>query len=1053
MSNNLTLAIERRWRLRAGLGRFVPLLLALHVVVLLAAFFGMALSYTLFLANAGPHLLPHAFFAMGLSLLVAMGVAELLSRWVFHGWIYFGIALATVCAVVVVRLLLGSSPVGGSFFAFVIAEISFALLVRRLRTVALLVFDEFEWGRLSGFFLPIQAAGGIVGALLLLPWVSTGRYESAVWLWAILSLGTVVLTAMAVAKLPRRSTGVVGTFDLPASRWRGILATYPVVGALAVISIVGRIVRYAIQANTFAFFGERVGGAPVSLGLLIVAVVAANAVIVSLFTLSTERISQRIGVGATAMIYAVVRLTLLILWVFVPASWTVALLVSLSWFSLMPGLQLTYVRQVLVLLPKSVIGAVRTLIFIVCTAVGAFVAGLILLFYPTPLDGREAIAWTAVAAAVVVALSLWTALLLRRRWKSAFRGKGLGLEALDESSDAVPAQPAEIEQLLAEEDPESIRIGFFLAARNQHPQRYVKLAQEALPRATTPACRSAALEYLKHVPPEQLAQLLTSDVVQVRARALAAVALHKIPVGIVPVTSRLRDDDTWVQLLACAAAWRLGMGKLAAAAWEGLNLSDIDENGLLEFLEIIRRGAPLETLRVLKQLTRFPSPRVREAAIHTLGLALQGVVEGHADVYEVALRASLHEEPRIRAAAVDLLVASGADNRVEHVARLIEDPSDLVRKAAARGLSQLDLPGIEAAASHLSSLHPWVVESAIWALAASGKPGRDLLDRWFKPRLDDFASSLKLPPCLREEGGIWTPISLAMQNRQRRLLLYLVAALDGMGLDQSALALQQLTRPQLKEVRGHLAQLIRREAPRRYAAVVDKELITTLHDPVDPALYTHHPLVLSYLEQAMKQSIDPFLQQGAQAVWAAIHHKEFPVNRLLFLKGVPYFADLLLEELLVIDEQLHQEAYAKGEIIFKEGSPGDRFYIIWKGSVALTRANQKIATLEQGAYFAEMSLFEEAPRSATATAATNCTLLSLEKQAFQTLVLQRPTILLHICRELSHRLRHRLPHSPPYDACFWQSTLPRSSDLAGGHAVRRDARNLLKTRRPRGVIG
>lgn len=1013
MSNNLTLAIERRWRLRAGLGRFVPLLLALHVVVLIAAFFGMALSYTLFLANAGPHLLPHVFFAMGVALLIAMGVAELFSRWVFQGWVYLGIGVATVFSVVLVRLMLPSSPVGGSFVAFVVAEISFALLVRRLRTVALLLFDEFEWGRLSGFFLPVQAVGGIVGALLLLPWVSTGRYDGAVWLWAILSAGAVILTAMVVGKLPRRSVGAVGAFDLPVSRWRGILFTFPVVGALAVISIVGRIVRYAIQANTFAFFGERVGGAPVTLGLLIVVVVAANAVIVSLFTLSTERMSQRIGVGATAMVYAVARLALLIIWVFIPASWPVALLVSLSWFSLMPGLQLTYVRQVLVLLPKKMIGAVRTLIFIVCTAVGAFLAGLILLFYPTPLDSRSAIVWTTVAAAVVVAMSLWTALLLRRRWKTAFRGKGLGLEGLDESPDAIPAQPAEIEQLLAEEDPESIRIGFFLAGHSQEPERYAALAAAALPRATTPACRSAALDYLGHVSAEQLAALLDSDVVQVRARALAAIALHKIPVGIVPVTSRLRDDDTWVQLLACAAAWQLGMGKLATAAWKGLNLSDIDENSLLEFLEIIRRGAPTETLRVLKQLTLFPSPRVREAAVHTLGLALQGIVEGHADLLEVALKASVHKEPRIRAAAVDLLVASGSDNRVEHVARLIEDPSDLVRQVAARGLSKLGLRGIEAAATYLDSPRPWEVEAAIWALAASGKPARALLDRWFKPRLDDFSVSLKLPPCLREEGGIWAPISRAMQNRQHRLLLYITAALDGMGLDQSALALRQLMRPQLKEVRGHLTQLIRREAPRRYAAIVDHELTSKLHDPVDPERYTHHPLVLAYLEQAMEQALDPFLQEGAQMVWAAIHHKEIPVNRLLFLKGIPYFEGLLLEELLIIDEQLRQEIFSKGETIFEEGSPGERFYIIWEGSVALTRGNQKIATLEQGAHFAEMSLFEEVPRSATATAATSCTLLSLEKQAFDTLVLQRPTILLHICKELSHRLRHRLPPSPP----------------------------------------
>ena len=1017
MSNNLTLAIERRWRLRDGLGRFVPLLLALHVMVLATSFFGLVLSYTLFLSRAGPTLLPGAFFAMGCLMLVAMAVAEFLSRWIFSGYIYLMVCVATVLAIIASRLVLPFSAVGGSFLVFVVAEVSFALLIRRLRTIALLVFDEFEWGRLASFFLPIQVAGGVVGALLFLPFVLAQTFFGAVIVWGVLALACAVLVAVVAGKLPRRSQGAVGAFDLPISRWRGIIWTFPVVGALAIISIWSRVLRYAVQANTLAFFGYRIGDSELQLGLLMIFLVVVNGVIVAFLTLLTEKLSHRVGVGVTGLAYPLTRLALLIGWLIAPASWTLAILVSFSWVTLMPGLQLTYVRQGLVLLPKELIGAVRTLVFIVCTAVGAFLGGLILLTYPSPLDSRSAIAWTTVGMGGVVALALWTALLLRRRWQKAFRGKGLGLEALDESPDAVPAAPEEIEQLLKSEDVESIRMGFFLAARDRDPGRYAPVVPPALARANTPPSRSAALAYLGHLPAEQLITYLDSDVIRVRSRALAAAALHKIPVGIAPITARLRDEDEWVRLSACAAAWQLGMGKLAVAAWEGLNLSDIHEDGLLEFLEIIRRGAPTETLRVLKQLTRYPSPRVREAAIHTLGLALQGVVEGHADMLEVGLNASVHEEPRVRAAAVDLLVASGADNRLEHIARLMDDPSDLVRQAAARGLSQLGLPGIEEATTHLSSPLPWVVETAIWALAASGKPGREVLDRWLKPRLDDFSASLKLPRCLREEGGIWTPISRAMQNRQRRLLLYVTAALDGMGLERSALALKQLMRPQLKEVRGQLCELIRREAPRRYSSVIlpalaEKELLVHLEEPIDPEVYTHHPLVLSYLEQAMEQAVDPFLNAGARIVWATIHDeapptfpKEFPMNRMLFLKEVPYFEGLLLEELLVIDEQLKQETYAKGETIFEEGSPGERFYIIWEGSVDLTRSGQKIATLEKGTHFAEMALFEEAPRSATATAATNCTLLSLEKHAFQTLVIQRPTILLHICKELSRRLR------------------------------------------------
>ena len=129
------------------------------------------------------------------------------------------------------------------------------------------------------------------------------------------------------------------------------------------------------------------------------------------------------------------------------------------------------------------------------------------------------------------------------------------------------------------------------------------------------------------------------------------------------------------------------------------------------------------------------------------------------------------------------------------------------------------------------------------------------------------------------------------------------------------------------------------------------------------------------------------------------------MNRLLFLKNIPYFEGLLLEELLRIDEQMTQEEFLEGETIFEQGDPGDRFYIVYEGKVALSSAGELLTELGPGDHFAEMALFEDQPRSASATAASKCLLLSLDKIAFNSLVLQRPTILLQICRELSRRLR------------------------------------------------
>ena len=63
----------------------------------------------------------------------------------------------------------------------------------------------------------------------------------------------------------------------------------------------------------------------------------------------------------------------------------------------------------------------------------------------------------------------------------------------------------------------------------------------------------------------------------------------------------------------------------------------------------------------------------------------------------------------------------------------------------------------------------------------------------------------------------------------------------------------------------------------------------------------------------------------------------------------------------------------KGDVIFKQNDLGNTFYKITAGSVAITALNsskeeEELTVLEKGAYFGEMAIIEVYPRSATATA-------------------------------------------------------------------------------------
>lgn len=75
--------------------------------------------------------------------------------------------------------------------------------------------------------------------------------------------------------------------------------------------------------------------------------------------------------------------------------------------------------------------------------------------------------------------------------------------------------------------------------------------------------------------------------------------------------------------------------------------------------------------------------------------------------------------------------------------------------------------------------------------------------------------------------------------------------------------------------------------------------------------------------------------------------------------------------------------YHAGEVIFKEGYPSDNAYIVVDGEVEIYREppgeeEQHLAFLKAGEMFGEYGVLDDAPRSASARAHTDCVLQILE---------------------------------------------------------------------------
>ena len=75
--------------------------------------------------------------------------------------------------------------------------------------------------------------------------------------------------------------------------------------------------------------------------------------------------------------------------------------------------------------------------------------------------------------------------------------------------------------------------------------------------------------------------------------------------------------------------------------------------------------------------------------------------------------------------------------------------------------------------------------------------------------------------------------------------------------------------------------------------------------------------------------------------------------------------------------------YKSDEVIFKEGDPGDAFYLVQSGQVVVTRAGVTLVTLGRGEYFGELALIEDDVRKASVHSLDESTVLRLSKDAFE----------------------------------------------------------------------
>lgn len=132
------------------------------------------------------------------------------------------------------------------------------------------------------------------------------------------------------------------------------------------------------------------------------------------------------------------------------------------------------------------------------------------------------------------------------------------------------------------------------------------------------------------------------------------------------------------------------------------------------------------------------------------------------------------------------------------------------------------------------------------------------------------------------------------------------------------------------------------------------------------------------------------------------------------LRSCPLFATLRPEQLRKVAHLAQERPFPAGAFVFRENDPGHAMYVVLSGKVRISKqvegvGEEALAILEPGAFFGEMALLDDAPRSADARAHATCILAELKREDLeQLLFVDRDLahdILWAFCRTLSARLR------------------------------------------------
>jgi HEAT repeat protein len=1014
-------------QIRAGEGRMALLLIGVMLATMAGSSLGSTGIEALFFARFGVEYLPYMYMALGLvSFVTSLGVTAMLGRLPRQA-LYVALPLALALLLVGARVLLTLNLVGFYPVLWLGKEVMNSLISLFSWGLAGAVCDTRQAKRL----FPIFGAGRIFGAVLggvgtgaLVNWFGT---ENLLLAWAAAMFVAFALgRALISSNRPHRSGRPVRSRksrrpqpSLITEMQRGyqFVRRSPLMQWVSIAAVLFSILYFSIalpfsRAATEQYVSENALAGFLGLfnGLS-----TGAAFLASLFV--ANRLNARFGIMRSLLAFPVIYLlgfgALIATGALPQTAFAVIVVFRFTQMVWLSGIADSAYQAMFNAVPIERRDQVRAFIGGVPEQAGTFLAGAILFI------GEQTLAPQQLYVVGLIAAALTTFVI----WRAA-RAYGRAL---------VEALRAGQPQLFpGAEEPLSVFQSDATAAAValdgiSHAEPFVRrLAAEMLGGLSTPRALSALVNALRDAE------------ASVRAAALRALARAKAVPALLDVAARLRDPDPEVRVQAIES--------LRALAGYPEGLVAHVEPCLDDGNATVRARAALALLACAPRLQQRACELLRSMAM--LGEtderveALNALGEwGDAEALPLIEDelCDLHAPTAVRRAAASALAGCGLA-AINPLADALGDGDRAVRNAAAQALGRLGPAALERTLAALSQ--PGSESGALLALErlpvqnASGAI-RDYarervtsalhyggLWRAVEPFADDDRTRL-LAESLRDKArrhGL-NALRAARLLGEREALTVAIDNLQSRNPNQRANALETLEAARDSQMIRPLLRLWESSpAPSPANGQFTATLISVLQDP-DPWLRACAALastnaaadVRAALAQLAQSDPDPNVRDTASAVLQTGATMDtlqtLPLmERVLFLRRVPLFADLAPADLRQVAAIASEHSFADGDVIAAQGEPGEELYIITSGEVGVRMAAEgkpetEVVRRKAGEYVGEMAIITQEPRIASLVAAGDVRTLCIDRQQFEGLLRERPETGLAVMRVLCARLK------------------------------------------------